>query len=299
MSEPRYRVVDGVLCRRHETPYAYDLKIHRLGHHYESVASPRYGWAEVDSLSPGALTDAAMAEGNVWVNGAWEPAPPPAPLDVLFHAAENRERSVRRARAGVRKRVKCFGLNEMITLTYAENMLDRARIRRDVDVLFKRIRRVIPSFEYVCVFEPQERGAWHAHIACHRIQSHYLHRGVLVKSYDLLRSFWYQVTGGAGGRIRVGPKEGRPRAFVRSPGKLAGYLQKYIGKGVGVSQVGGDSYSSSGSLPKPEIWRYNGTELLDASAALKRIMLGLFPGNCEFYEATIDDTIYYCSLSPP
>ena len=78
----------------------------------------------------------------------------------------------------------------MLTLTYRENMTDRARMARDFDVFMKRIRRIFPGFEYVCVFEEQKRGAWHAHLAVQRVQSHYLHKGVLVKSYDLLRAVW-------------------------------------------------------------------------------------------------------------
>ena len=31
--------------------------------------------------------------------------------------------------------------------------------------------------QYVCVFEEQKRGAWHAHLAVQRVQSHYLHKG--------------------------------------------------------------------------------------------------------------------------
>ena len=32
-------------------------------------------------------------------------------------------------------------------------------------------------------------------MAVQRVQSHYLHRGVLVKSYDLLRAVWRAVVG--------------------------------------------------------------------------------------------------------
>ena len=74
-------------------------------------------------------------------------------------------------------------------------MTDRARMARDFDVFMKRIRRIFPGFEYVCVFEEQKRGAWHAHLAVQRVQSHYLHKGVLVKSYDLLRAVWRAVVG--------------------------------------------------------------------------------------------------------
>ena len=35
----------------------------------------------------------------------------------------------------------------MLTLTYRENMMDRARMARDFDVFMKRIRRIFPGFE--------------------------------------------------------------------------------------------------------------------------------------------------------
>lgn len=293
MSDARYRVIDGALYRRETTPYAYDLKVHSLGAYIEAVALPRYGWGEVGALSPLALSDAAMADGNIWVDGAWQVSPL-SQVDLLDRAAMNRERSARRARAAVRKRVKLNGLDTMLTLTYRENMQDRSRIRRDFDVMLKRIRRVIPSFDYVCVFERQKRGAWHAHIACRRIQSHYLHGGVLVKSYDLLRALWRAVVGSSGGNVDVS----RQRAVKRSTGRLAAYLSKYIGKGFEGAQDG-DSYSASGSLPKPATWRHQGACLVEAGEALRRLCLELFDGPCEFYSASIEDTVFYCSLSPP
>lgn len=65
---------------------------------------------------------------------------------------------------------------KFITLTYAENMTDEVLLRSDLSAFIKRFKRYIKglknqkgnnlglTFEYISVLEPQERGAWHAHI---------------------------------------------------------------------------------------------------------------------------------------
>jgi hypothetical protein len=293
MSDARIRVIADTLYERENTPYAYTLKLHTLGLHVEAVALPAYRWFEVDRLSDPAIADLRMAEGHSFSEGEWLPAAPTLQDTKLAYAAENSERSARRARAAVRRRVKLFELNSMLTLTYAENVLDRDRMRRDVDAMIKRIRRVIPDFAYVCVFEQQKRGAWHAHIATRTIQSHYLHRGKFVQSYALLRLMWRAVTGAAGGNIDVS----RGRGVKRSTGRLAGYLAKYIGKGFADGQIG-DSYSASGSLPRPTTQRYVCGSLQAASDELIRLVLEAFPGMCELYACAISDHAYYCARSP-
>lgn len=293
MSEVRIRTISGSLYVREAVPYAHDLKIHNLGLHCEGVAIPRYRWSEVDALSPLAAADAESCVGKIFVDGEWLPAPPPSDNDKLGYASENRERSARRARAAVRRRVKLFELSTMLTLTYAENVLERERIRRDVDVMLKRIKRLIPDFSYVCVFERQKRGAWHAHIACKTVQSHYFHRGKMVQSYALLRAMWRAVVGVRGGNIDVS----RGRAVKRSTGRLSGYLSKYIGKGLADGEPG-DSYSASGKLPRPDTTRFLGGNLQDAGQELIRLAQNAFSGMCEFYAMEISETAYFCSLSP-
>ena len=56
-----------------------------------------------------------------------------------------------------------------VTLTYAENMTDPARLYVDFKRFMTRIRRWctssgVPCPEYISVVEPQSRGAWHAHV---------------------------------------------------------------------------------------------------------------------------------------
>lgn len=292
MSTPQFRIIDGVLYRRLCTPYSYDLRVHDLGHgHVEALAQPRYAWEELGACSPSALEDAELAREHVWSDGEWLPKKE-SPEELLDKAARNRERSARRARTQVRRLVKAKNLDTMLTLTYQENMTDRERMARDFDVFMKRVRRLLPEFEYVCVFEPQKRGAWHAHIAVQRIQSHYLYRGTLVKSYDLLRAMWRGVVGA--GNVDVSRAM---RKRQRNIGKLAGYLSKYIAKGFDAGQQG-DSYRASGtSLPKPIVFRSLATDVLGAASELADLVMTFWPRG-EFYSALLDGGGYYVSISP-
>lgn len=292
MPTPQYRIIDGTLYRRLCTPYSYDLRVHDLGHgHVEALAQPRYAWEELGSCSPRALADAEMSKDHVFADGEWFPKKE-NPQELLDKAARNRERSARRARTQVRRLVKAKNLDTMLTLTYQENMLERARMARDFDVFMKRVRRLLPGFEYVCVFEQQKRGAWHAHIAVQRIQSHYLYRSTLVKSYDLLRSIWRAVVGA--GNVDVSRAM---RKRQRNIGKLAGYLSKYIAKGFDAGNEG-DSYSASGrALPKPIVMRSLATDVCSAAADLASAVTAFWPHG-EFYSALLDGGGYYVSISP-
>lgn len=293
-SPVRHRVVAGTLYARHTQPHSHVIRVHALGHgHTEATVQPCYGWSEVGALSPSALSDAAMAEGNIWVNGAWAPAPPPSERERLDKLARNREKSSRRARTKVRRLCKSRGLTVMLTLTYRENMQSRARMARDFDVFIKRLRRVVPDFQYVCVFELQKRGAWHAHIAVPRVLSHYLHKGVLVKSYDLLRSLWRAVVGADNGNVDVS----RNNRVMRSPSRLAAYLAKYIGKGFEGSDGEGDSYRASGrALPPPIVVHHpSGDGFRSFLAACD--LLGPEIQRGEFHSAFLDGGGSYLSIS--
>lgn len=57
----------------------------------------------------------------------------------------------------------------MITLTYAENMQDPKRLYNDLNLFIKNLKNYYDNnfkdtFKYFRAIEPQERGAWHAHI---------------------------------------------------------------------------------------------------------------------------------------
>ena len=190
------KIIAGVAYERAPTPYAWDVRVHELGHgHTEGVILPRYAWSEAEPLSPLAQADSLRcADGEAFVGGEWVPYVKSKSQQDLDDAA-NRARATKRARTKVRRLCKAKGLTTLLTLTYRENMCDRQRMARDFDAFVKRVRRRIEGFEYVCAFETQKRGAWHAHIAVKRVQSFYVVGSTMVKSFDLLRSMWRGVVG--------------------------------------------------------------------------------------------------------
>lgn len=282
------RIIDGTLYVRSAQPYAYDLRVHDLGHgHIEATALPRYGWSEVDALS-------TMAHADYL--GQLVSAPSLSPQELLDRAAQNRDRATRRARTKVRRLAKAKGLSVLLTLTYRENQTDRDRMARDFDAFVKRVRRALPSFEYVCVFERQKRGAWHAHIAVPRILSHYAHKGVMVKSYDLLRSLWRGVVGQDNGNVDVS----RNKRVNRSAAKLAAYLSKYIGKTFDQAERHVNSYSASGrDLPAAIEERVLTADQFAAANALLDLLAQDLGGQVQFHQAWIEGGGVYVCLSPP
>lgn len=282
-----YRIINDTLFARHPTPYAHDLKILDLGGgQIESSVLPRYGWSEACALSPLARLDYAEALRTVH-DGL-------TPLEVAEKAAEHRERATRRARTQVRRLAKAKGLTTLLTLTYRENMLDRDRMARDLDVFLKRVRRLIPGFQYIAVFERQKRGAWHAHLACEAVQPHYRAGGKRVRSYDLLRSMWRAVVGLDNGNVDVS----RNRK-LSSAAKLAAYLSKYIGKTFDQALKHVNAYSASGrALPRAITIRSMHTNLLDAVGELYALMATEVSVS-EHYGDFCDGGGWFMCLSPP
>lgn len=287
-SPARFKVVQGLLLRRHTEPYAYIARIHTLNNGMvEASLRPRYGWSEVGDLSMGALADYEQCVANPI---------PPTPLQLEQTALENRTRATRRARSEVRRKCKHRALIEILTLTYRENMIDRERMAHDLDKFIKRVRRVIPSFEYVCVFERQERGAWHAHLAVRRVLPYYwkgARTKTLVRSFDLLRSMWRGVVGADNGNIDVSKRKKQRW----SPAKIAGYISKYIGKSFGDNPLHENSYSASnGALPSPI--SYSFSTCLDGIAGLYDL-LAIECHGADVYTKLFPDTSFWMSASPP
>lgn len=53
---------------------------------------------------------------------------------------------------------------KFITLTYADNMTDEKRLKRDTEFFIRKLKRRFGAIEYITAIEPQERGAWHYHM---------------------------------------------------------------------------------------------------------------------------------------
>lgn len=231
---PGYRFfTDGTLQRRCETPTRSRARVYDLGAgQIEAIITPVKDWEEVTPLSPQALADAIEQQHVSRVL---------TPLEQEERDDNNMERSCRRARTKVRRLAKFKRLDTMLTLTYAANQQDRQLAQRHLASFVRRVRRVIPGFEYVAVAEPQKRGAWHWHMAVRQVLSGYWVGGRYVHSWKLLRSIWRDVIDG-GGNIDVNPP-GKPGQGVH---KLASYLTKYITKGFASGVKNQNRYQASG-----------------------------------------------------
>lgn len=286
-AEPRYKVIDGTLYGRHTEPHHYTATIHTLNHgQVEAGLRPHYAWGEVDNLSARALADYSACLAN--------PVPRTA-VEQDEVDLSNRVRATRRARSRVRRRCKHQGLIEILTLTYRENQTDRDRMARDLDVFLKRVRRVIPNFEYVCVFEKQKRGAWHAHLAVQRVLPYYWQGGQskkLVKSFDLLRSMWRGVVGANNGNVDISKRKKQRW----SPAKIAGYISKYIGKSFGENLKHENSYSASnGALPLPV--QYSFATALEGIAGLYSL-LSIELDDSDIHSQFFPDTSFWLAAAP-
>ena len=137
----------------------------------------------------------------------------------------------------------------MLTLTYRENMMDRAHGARishlheahPSHLSWLRVRVRLRGTEAWCMACPSGRAACPESL---------LAQGVLVKSYDLLRAVWRAVVGQ--GNVDISRAR---RHSQRNIAKLAAYLSKYLSKTFDAGGVG-DSYRASGkSSPKPVVVR--------------------------------------------
>ena len=104
-------------------------------------------------------------------------------------------------------------------------MTDRARMARDFDVFMKRIRRIFPSFEYVCVFEEQKEGCMarsYGCPACSKSLSAPWGAGEVLRPSEAV---WRAVVGE--GNVDISKAR---RHSQRNISKLASYLSKYLSK---------------------------------------------------------------------
>jgi hypothetical protein len=155
--------------------------------------------------------------------------------------------AARRAKTQVRKRCKMISADQMVTLTYRENMQDMDRLQRDIKAFVARVRALGP-FEYVLAIEPQARGALHVHMACQAFPKWMKNQyGIKVKSYDLIRSIWRSVVGLDNGTANMT----RPRR--NGPHRIACYISKYVSKTLEDAAFNAKSYWSSRGIPKPKV----------------------------------------------
>lgn len=178
----------------------------------------------------------------------------PDPLRKPLTEQENRDRAARRAKSQVRKKCKVLGVNSLFTLTYRENVRDRDLVAKHWDAFRRRVQKLIPNFAYVAVLERQKRGAYHLHIATHRLPP-LLNAGdgVKVKSWNLLRAIWRRIVGDLGGNFDEAKRKfhSKSKSF-----KIARYISKYVSKAFDPDQDLDDKkrfwVSQGVTVPKPQ-----------------------------------------------
>jgi len=181
----------------------------------------------------------------------------------------NLEKSAARAKRTCRHKIKHAGLSSLLTSTYRENMTDFDRVRRDWNLMLRKLAKAMPGFRAVYAFEQQDRGAWHVHAAIDKLPTHLTvlegagrhAREVRVRSWDYLRRCWQSIVGKDNGNIDVDghrkARHGLPGKYrsAESLSKLAGYVSKYLTKDHETGPVGRNRWGSTQgiNLPNPRL----------------------------------------------
>ncbi|WP_158534206.1 rolling circle replication-associated protein [Paracidovorax avenae] len=208
-------------------------------------------------------TEVTAAAPTVWVEQDWSPLALEMYLEcVIKHREENadeiREKSLtiaaNRAKSKVRKLCKAMGADTMLTLTYRTNETDLQRSKKDLKEFVRRIRRLIPGFRAVAVYETQERGALHWHVATANVPVSFMQPNALgvftkVKSFDVIRAVWRSVTKDRQGNVDVARRKASSR---KSPAQIAAYIAKYIVKAFRDGQPFTNRYSAFGDFDIPQ-----------------------------------------------
>lgn len=180
------------------------------------------------------------------------------------------KKAAQRAKQACRRTIIAEGFDELLTLTYRENQIDRDLCKKHFKEWVRRMKRALGGyvdnvdedgviikkwvegdFRYCASFERQERGAMHVHLAVHKLPKHAVFEGVKVKGFELGTKVWHSVVGKNNGLCYVGAKGrfGVPRRDRMSLAKMAGYVSKYIMKDYEDSPAGSNRYSRSNGLP--------------------------------------------------
>ena len=260
--------VAGIWFESKTSPDEHVMRLFELGNgHREVVITRPTVWQELDPK---------MAEmfGDTWA----EADERERERTKKFREEQNRKRAARRAKTRVRRMVKVMGLDALLTLTYQANQTDQALCKRHMKEFIRRMRRLIPGFQYVAAFETQKRGAWHVHLATHALPRELpAANGVKVKSFNIVRAVWRSVVGELGGNI---DQQRRKRSSRQSSSKLAAYLSKYMLKAFEDGDDWSNRYSASSGVEVPE-----GVMLRFKDAAMADLIGLAFdeaaPGHCE------------------
>ena len=229
------KIVNGILFEGQVLPDTWTFRVWESNGHREISARPKVEWREV---GPGKLP-MAWEDYVAAAHDAAERAIRQAmwDADIAEKKERSRRRSARRAKTTCRRVIKTAYFDEMLTVTYRENQQDVELFKKHFKEWVRRMKRALGDFEYCAGFEPQERGAWHAHVCCRKLPKVVGYEGVKVESYKLGTKIWRDVVGDTpdgktNGLVYVGGKDahGRPMRGRRTCAEMAAYVAKYITK---------------------------------------------------------------------
>lgn len=277
-----FRIFNGTLFEGKKSN-RWMVTVRHLGHgHAEASARQAIDWHEVGPVSPEALAMKAASDAQ----------------DDAERKQRNLERAARRGKCGVRLKVKAAGMDALLTLTYRVNQTDLALCKKHMYEFVRRMRRALPAFQYVAAFEKQKRGAWHVHIATHRLPMLMAaSNGVRVKSFNVVRAIWRSVTGEMGGNI---DQAARKRWSKQTAGKMAAYLSKYMLKSYAEGEPWTNRYSCSKGLtvPPATLLEFRGASLSEIVGLLfDEVAAG--PCECMTWLSSFGDCFFLSTEKPP
>lgn len=285
------RIVDGIVFEGKPAADRYVVTWSDFGNgHREACVQRAIDWVEDGPLDPDSIL-AQVARGE-----REDPA-----------AEEKREanarRAARRAKTNVRRRCKALGLDTLLTLTYRGLQTDLELCELHLKLFLEKMRKAfrdakLGEFCYVGCFEEQKRGAWHVHLACHKLPATLLaSNGVKVKSYNIIRALWRKVTGEWGGTINESAKKAHSK---RSAAKVAAYISKYVTKMFAAGEDHSKRYRwSRAELPERIREEVSGSELRDLIA--RAVTLCAEGGRvlATSWLSRFGDVFFVASESPP
>lgn len=183
--------------------------------------------------------------------------------DELDRQAAVKKASARRAKTNCRRIIKAEGFDQLLTLTYRDNMVCRDQCKRNFQEFVRRMKKALGGFRYCASLELQQRGAYHVHVACHKLPKYGSYRGLKIDTYKLGTKIWRSVIGSSflgpmqpgiarpdiqNGMCFIGGKSkfGAPNRFKKqSLSAMADYVSKYIMKDAELSQSEKNRYSAS------------------------------------------------------
>jgi hypothetical protein len=171
---------------------------------------------------------------------------------------DDKRRSLARTKTAIYDNLRTIQADRLLTLTVRENVEDIGVFHGFVKRFLRALKNYPAlAFEYVCVFEQQARGAWHAHLALRNN-----------RDVRLLRKLWLSIVGHGNGNIDMSY---RRSSTVHG---IARYLAKYISKNAELVGFNKKRYWSSKGIPKPEVIRFYMHALASVELAIELTRIG-------------------------